>query len=113
MGEWYYSVGFFEEFIVGGGAGEGVLVAVRIVSSEDIIECGSYVGHWRCLGIRTIFGHEYLSISSLVRLSVVRTLNASFAYLDLCAGDLKYLTLPINTVRAIPHFTCTTRLLIK
>lgn len=47
----YYSVGFFEEFIVGGGAGERVLVAVRVVSLEKLVQSWGYVGHWRCRGI--------------------------------------------------------------
>ena len=34
----YYSVGFFEEFIFGGGAGEGVLVTVCIVFLEKVVE---------------------------------------------------------------------------
>lgn len=42
----YYSVGFFEKFIAGGGAGERVLVAVGIVSLEESIEDWGYVGHW-------------------------------------------------------------------
>ena len=44
-GEGYYSVCFFEEFIAGGGAGERVLVAVGIVSLEELVEGGGYVGH--------------------------------------------------------------------
>lgn len=41
----YYSVGFFEEFIVGGGLGERVLVAVGVKSLEELVEGGGYVGH--------------------------------------------------------------------
>ena len=50
-GGWYDSVGFFEEFIGRGGAGERVLVAVRVVGLEQLVESRGYVGHWRCLGI--------------------------------------------------------------
>lgn len=45
-GRGYYSVGFFEEFIGGGGRGERVLVAVGVESLEELIEGGGYVGHW-------------------------------------------------------------------
>lgn len=45
LGEGYYSVCFFEEFIAGGGAGERVLVALSIVSLEEFVEGGGYVGH--------------------------------------------------------------------
>ena len=40
-----YSVGFFEEFIAGGGAGERVPVTVGIVSFEELVERGGYVAH--------------------------------------------------------------------
>ena len=36
----YYSVGFFEEFIFGGGAGEGVLITMCIVILEKVVERG-------------------------------------------------------------------------
>ncbi len=45
-GEGYDSVGFFEEFIWSGGAGERMLVAVGIMSLEEPVEDGGYVGHW-------------------------------------------------------------------
>lgn len=45
----YYSVGFFKEFIVGGRAGGGVPIAVGMVSSEELVEDGCEVGHWRYL----------------------------------------------------------------
>ncbi len=55
-GEGYYSVSFFEELIVGGGAGERVLVAVSVVSVEELVEGGGYVGHCRIDGIvRAVF----------------------------------------------------------
>lgn len=37
-GQNYYSVGFLEEFIFGGGPGERMPVAVDIVSLEELIE---------------------------------------------------------------------------
>ena len=45
-GEGYNSVGFFEEFIWSGGSGERMLVAVGIMSLEEPVEDGGYVGHW-------------------------------------------------------------------
>ena len=43
--EGYYSVGFLEEFIAGGGAGERVPIRVGIVSFEELVESGGYVAH--------------------------------------------------------------------
>lgn len=43
--EGYYSVGFFEIFIVGGGLGQRVLVAVGFMSLEELVEGGGFVGH--------------------------------------------------------------------
>ena len=45
MGGGYYSVGFFEEFILGAGAGQRVSVTVGIVSLEELVQGGGYVGH--------------------------------------------------------------------
>ena len=47
----YYSVGFFEELIARGGAGERVLIAAGMVSLEEFIEGGGYVGHQRGLDV--------------------------------------------------------------
>lgn len=49
QGRGYYSVGFFEEFIVGGGAGNGVPIATGIVSLKELVEGGCEIGHWSCL----------------------------------------------------------------
>lgn len=46
-GEGYYSVGFLEELIAGGGAGERVPVRVGIVSFEELVERGGDVSHLR------------------------------------------------------------------
>lgn len=58
----YYSVGFLEELIFGGGPGERMPVAVGIVTLEELIEGRGYVGHWRCLGKtdRSIRRQQYL-----------------------------------------------------
>lgn len=36
---------------MGGGAGNGVPIAVGIVSLEELVEGGCEIGHWRCLCI--------------------------------------------------------------
>ena len=38
-----------------GGAGEWVPVTVSIVSSEELIEGGSYVGHWKVFAVMPTF----------------------------------------------------------
>ena len=60
----YNSVGFFEEFIAGGGAGQRVPVRMGIVSFEELVERGGYVAHLSWLSSnRCPFRHVYCSVS--------------------------------------------------
>ena len=50
FGAWggYYSVGFFEEFIVDGEVADGVPIAMGIVFLEEFVEGRCEIRHWRC-----------------------------------------------------------------